>query len=616
MDTVAEEYIEQPVVASPNCAVDSYGSPDGFLIQSSPSACRGCWGCVRYCPPRAIRVNGDHTEVIEEKCVACGLCVTECAHGGHVVRDDTGAVLELLRSGRPVVALLATEFVAALHPMTPAAVEHKLESMGFHAVESTFLGEELVAEAYERLMTRPNLSLLLRSTCPVAVSWVRKYHPQLVSALAPIVPPYLAQARLIRDLYADDVAIVYVSPCYARKDEIAEDQFHGAIDVAIDFLELKRLMESGRVPEVPVLSASGGSQRPLPLKEVSLIDGFPRQALAARSMTDSDVVAARGLRQLEQLLCAVERGETAPLMIDMLNCEGCVDGPAVNPGMSVFAKRNIVTAQQESNASSLVGGRAILRYLPPVELRHSFTPDPVSVPVPTEDELDALLAEGEFMSRDELIDCGACGYPTCVEHAIAIHQGNSTWEMCFPLQRTRFEREGNRLRENATIDSLTGLWNRRVFNERLADEAARLRRYGTAVSLLMIDLDDFKSINDRYGHMVGDRVLAAVGTLLRESIRETDIPVRYGGDEFALILPGVDKTAAYAVAEKVRGVVRELRVGVKPEGNGTFVSIAVSIGVASAGSTCTDSLELLEAADGALYRAKEAGRDRVMLAPG
>ncbi|MDA3937547.1 MAG: diguanylate cyclase, partial [Actinomycetota bacterium] len=287
-------------------------------------------------------------------------------------------------------------------------------------------------------------------------------------------------------------------------------------------------------------------------------------------------------------------------------------GPAVNPGLSVFAKRNIVTA----GASTVVGGRTLLRYLPAVEMRRSFTSDPVVVPTPTDSEIDEVLAEGEFSSRDGVIDCGACGYSTCVEHAVAIHQGSSTWEMCFPLQRTLLEREGDRLREHATIDPLTGLWNRRVFNERLADEVARLRRYGSAVSLLMIDLDDFKSVNDRYGHVVGDHVLSAVGALLGETIRETDIPVRYGGDEFALILPGVDKTAAYAVAEKVRSAVRELRVGIAPTGNGSHVSIAVSIGVASAGLTCSDTVELLEAADGALYRAKESGRDRVMIAPG
>ncbi|MDA3936761.1 MAG: hypothetical protein PF636_07880, partial [Actinomycetota bacterium] len=247
------------------------------------------------------------------------------------MRDDTGRVSDLLASDIPVVVLLATEFVAALHPMTPIDIERRLESLGFHSVESTFLGEELVAEAYERLLTHTDLPLLLRSTCPVVVSWVRKYHPMLVSALAPIVPPYLAQARLIRDLYPREISIVYVSPCYARKDEVHQEQFDGAIDVAIDFLELKKLMESPRVPMIPVVSADHGSQRPQPLKEVSLIDGFPRQVLAARTMTDRDVVAVRGLRELDQLLCAVEKGETAPLVVDMLNCEGCLDGPAVNP---------------------------------------------------------------------------------------------------------------------------------------------------------------------------------------------------------------------------------------------------------------------------------------------
>ena len=209
----------------------------------------------------------------------------------------------------------------------------------------------------------PARSRYLRSTCPVTVEWVRRYHPVLVQALAPIVPPYVAQARLVRELYPPDTAVVYVSPCYARKDECFDPQFEGAVDVAIDFGELRALIESARAAEGKKRETSGtqgGTRRPAPIKELSLTDGFPRDLMSSRSAIDTDVTVIRGLRAVDSALYSVEHGESGPVIIDMLMCEGCIDGPTVNPGMSLSSKRNIEAAERDAQARSVVSSRALL----------------------------------------------------------------------------------------------------------------------------------------------------------------------------------------------------------------------------------------------------------------
>jgi diguanylate cyclase (GGDEF)-like protein len=589
----------------------------GHLIGSDKQACVECWGCVRYCPAKAIRVVDRHSEVIDEKCVACGLCVSECGHSGHCVRDDTPAVRELLASSRPVVAVLASEFVAALHPMRPVEIERALEALGFYAVESTVLGEEMVALAYANLCKRAGAFPVLRSTCPVTVEWVKRYHPALVQALAPIVPPYVAQARLVREVYPDDVAVVYVSPCFARKDECFDPQFEGAVDVAIDFDELRALIEEGRSAEDRTRGNGGqpgGTRRPSPIKELSLTDGFPRDLLASRSALDNDVTVIRGLRAVDGALYSIEHGEAGPLIGDMLMCEGCIDGPTVNPGMSLSAKRNVEAAERDAHARSVVSSRALLRHLPDVELVRAFKPRPVAVRTPGKAETDRILAEGGFESREATIDCGACGYESCVEHAVAIYQGNSTWDLCFPLQRRLLESKVRQLEEHRTLDELTGLWNRRVFAERLVDEMARFDRYETPVSLLMLDVDRFRSIEQRHGERAGGEVLEGIAKHLRALLRACDLPSRYDADRFAIILPGIRKTGAFAVAEKLRTALAALQPPVTADGYTHRVPVTVSVGVASAGPSVTDAGALIEAADGALYQAKESGRDQVRLA--
>lgn len=585
----------------------------GPLIGHRKATCTECWGCVRVCPVRAIRVVDGRSEVIQEKCVACGLCVGECGSAAHQVRDDTPAVWDLLSSRRTVVALLASEFIAAMHPMTPLAVERALAGLGFASVETAALGEEIVAMEYQRAYAREASLFLIRSTCPVVVEFVRKYHPALAPALAPIVPPYVAQARLIRSLYGDDVAIVYVSPCYARKDEVYDEEFAGAVDVAIDFTELKRMIAQNERSAQRSISHVSTTVRPRILKEVSLTDGFPRETIDGCFPGDGEVQVVRGLPALDRLLRALAAGDTAPALIDALNCEGCIDGPAVNPGMSLFAKRNVDRASRSAVGVATVSTKTLVEVLPKVDLVRSFRPSPVHVPRPSPAAVDALLAEAGFTSRADTPDCGACGYPTCVEHAEAIFRGESSWEMCFPLQRRRLRSAEEAVRALVTVDEGTGVWNARAFDERVGLEVARFVRYGAPLSLVLLDIDGFGAVNDLVGERGGDAILRQLAELLSQNVRSTDMVARVRGDQFAVLLPGVGKTAAFAAAEKLRTLIREHRF--EAEGYTGDVRLTACAGIAAAHSGTIDGDDLVEAAERALQAAALEGPDRVRIAP-
>lgn len=180
-------------------------------------------------------------------------------------------------------------------------------------------------------------------------------------------------------------------------------------------------------------------------------------------------------------------------------------------------------------------------------------------------------------------------------------------------------REANaKLAERSLTDSLTGLRNRRFFDERLPEEFRRAQRYGDHLSLIMVDLDHFKSVNDRHGHQVGDVVLREAGALIRDSIRDPDICSRYGGEEFAVILPKTHLSGALAVAERVWKALAGKEYVVRgPSGSPDRVHVTASLGVAFYPSREVTSAELLVAtADRALYDAKAKGRNRVVVVQG
>ncbi|MCH7834979.1 MAG: GGDEF domain-containing protein, partial [Proteobacteria bacterium] len=168
--------------------------------------------------------------------------------------------------------------------------------------------------------------------------------------------------------------------------------------------------------------------------------------------------------------------------------------------------------------------------------------------------------------------------------------------------------ELRKFERHATTDALTGLGNRHSMAESFPREIARCKQNELPISLIMIDVDDFKKFNDMFGHIAGDRVLSAVARILRTQFRSRDVLIRYGGDEFAILLPQVDADAAFVVADRVRVCVS----GDTADGSDSLIRIPVKISLGVAGLAENGTLdELIRTADAALYRAKRAGRDTV-----
>ncbi len=173
----------------------------------------------------------------------------------------------------------------------------------------------------------------------------------------------------------------------------------------------------------------------------------------------------------------------------------------------------------------------------------------------------------------------------------------------------RTKRLQDLLVEHARIDPLTGLWNRRALTDRLGQEFANIRRNGGSVAFVMADIDHFKRVNDTYGHRIGDEVIIRVAEVLIEQCRQSDLPVRYGGEEFSVLLPDEPLESAVAMAERCRKEIEKICVNFADQ----EVRVTASFGVSdSSGANSPEAL--IESADAALYQAKNSGRNRVVAA--
>jgi diguanylate cyclase (GGDEF)-like protein len=182
------------------------------------------------------------------------------------------------------------------------------------------------------------------------------------------------------------------------------------------------------------------------------------------------------------------------------------------------------------------------------------------------------------------------------------------------FQSRELKKKKARIEELAMFDQLTGLYERHELDKRLKEEYDRARRQEESFSVQMIDLDNFKEINDTYGHDVGDEVLETMGTILEDvvenKLRSSDVAGRYGGEEFCIMLPTADQGGAVSVAERVREDLRDTRFD---SDDGETFQVTCSIGVAELTPDVHDPEQLVRRADQALYEAKESGRDQVKL---
>ncbi|CAN5316740.1 hypothetical protein BH20ACI2_BH20ACI2_14570 [soil metagenome] len=177
-------------------------------------------------------------------------------------------------------------------------------------------------------------------------------------------------------------------------------------------------------------------------------------------------------------------------------------------------------------------------------------------------------------------------------------------QLAVAIDRAELKEIAGQFEQLSVTDALTGLLNRRYMVERLMEETKRSNRHGYPMSFMMLDVDEFKSYNDNFGHPAGDEALKLVGNVMRETLRGADVAARFGGEEFAILLPQTTSDEARTIAERIRANVEQAKFPKRP--------VTISIGVASCSAELCRDADLISAADKALYRAKRGGRNRVL----
>ena len=406
------------------------------IITTNPALCHDCYRCVRNCNVKAIRVKDGQAQIVPELCIVCGTCVRVCPQNAKGVRATKQDVLAAIAAGRRVVASVAPSAPACFDITSFSQMEAALKSLGFHAAEETAVGAEIVALAHrEYLEKAPEKRPVITSSCPVVVNLIEQYYPDLIGHLAPIVSPMIAHGRLLAKKYGPEAYIVFIGPCIAKKQESMEDEFSGAIHAAMTFHGLQTwLAEAGVVWTLP----EGQEEAPDPEKArlFPIEGGLIGTARMNTDILGKGMIVASGLDACQDTLSDIRTGVLQTDLVELMACKGgCVNGPrlAGNTGGVSLARQRIL----EFHSGRQPGIQIPREEWPPLERTLKDRMEPVQEF--SEEQIREVLHRVNKYTPDDELNCGACGYSSCREKAVATLRGMAEVTMCIPYMRRRSE---------------------------------------------------------------------------------------------------------------------------------------------------------------------------------
>ncbi|MDI6799747.1 MAG: [Fe-Fe] hydrogenase large subunit C-terminal domain-containing protein [Actinomycetota bacterium] len=586
------------------------------LIETDPKNCVACLSCLRACPVNCIAVRGNLLEINHLSCIYCGRCLSACPRGALKAKGSIKRLRRLLKEKDKVAAILAPEYLAAFYPYGSTEVAAGLIKLGFEVVEGTLLGEEVVAAEYERLLAEADGMALIRSTCPVVVSLIEKHHPDLIAHLAPVVSPMIAAGRLVKAIKKNH-ATVYITPCIAHKAERRDPSLKNSIDLVITFDELKVIFQEEEI-DLSELSVAKIDPIERIFRVKSMPGGLPKDVLKRENFTSTAFRVADDIYETKRYVKAAEVTFKGLGFLDARACSGCLNSPVFKVDRDDLLRltqlKSLIKRAylKERKKIAWPDPTEVISKLPWIMRKRVFTEREALAPyLVGEDHDEVLIRAGLLDEEFGAIDCSCCGYDSCRELFAAVDIGLASLDNCYMhrTKRTPGWREDSF--DSGRRDYLTGLLERESLLEQLEFELKRSNRYGFDLSLIAIDLDHFTLINEAYGRIYSDEILKEVAKGLGGDLRSSDIAAREGEDNFILVLPGTNKTRAFALAEKLRKKIEGSRFVY-----GNFrIPVTVSMGVASNAPGQGSSAKILDLARAALIRAKEEGRNVVYLAP-
>lgn len=401
------------------------------IIFTEKQNCRDCYKCLRRCPVRAVRIHEGHAQVDWARCLGCGSCLRVCPQKAIRLASAVGDVKSMLDNGEFLVASITPQLNNSLKYESQADLAAMLSKIGFSVVEELYPAIHLLAREYQALLESTS-EPLIASLCPSIVKLMEKYFPNRLSHTAKLVSPPIVHARMLKARIPPPqnrrVRVIHLTTCPSMKQELFRPGNEESIDGVLTVGELEEWFAAEGVTPGERRIEWGYSSR----TDNELCDSliFMAEYYGARRIRTNDL--AQSLEFLELFPYNMRNFRIA----DLRACtEICPYSLAVGAGSQVVrAGKPMILYENEGQDGECESAMEWSRKNTIIYTRE-FIADPLRAPVPSEDEIREILARIGIYREEDENDCGACGYNTCREKAVAVYQGMAEIEMCMPYMK-------------------------------------------------------------------------------------------------------------------------------------------------------------------------------------
>ena len=405
------------------------------ILQFHTANCKNCYKCIRNCPVKAIRVQNQQAQIIEEQCVLCERCTSVCPQHAKVEHNDIPDIQKEIAAGKKVIASVHPAYLFRYGWNSIHSLEKCLQKIGFWKVFDAAQGAFMMKEKYTQFLEiQQQKKLVISSNCPVIVRMIEKKYPRIKEYLAPVYSMMQMHTEYLKEQYPEAI-LVYVSPCISVMSELNEPQAH--MDYVITFRELSNWMN-----DVPENYLEECEKKEIYLSRMTAVAGGLIQTMIP--VAGQKYLSVDGIDQCKEILRELQTGGYENYFIEMNACKnGCIGGP-----YSQKREKKLLDALIGIRESSMENGQPDYQRdyhieIPEVPERKFVQEEIYPGKTVTKEQIIHVLQEmGKYTKEDEL-NCGACGYDTCREKAVAVIQGKAEVSMCIPYMREKQEDYAN-----------------------------------------------------------------------------------------------------------------------------------------------------------------------------
>lgn len=496
--------------------------------------CIGCNRCISACPvltANQVIEEGGHTKIAVngEQCIVCGSCFDECEHDARAYKDDTERFFRDLQKGEQISILLAPAFLAN-YPNEYKSVLGGLKKLGVNRIISVSFGADITTWAYINYITTNQFTGGISQPCPAVVNYIEHYVPELIPKLVPVHSPMMCTAVYARKYLGITDKLAFISPCIAKKQEIDDPNTNGFVNYNVTFQQLMKYIKKNKIsgPDCTDEIEYGlGSIYPMPGGLKENVFWFCGQDLFIRQMEGERHI----YRYLDKYKERVAAHKELPFMVDALNCSGgCIYGTGIEPEKeqsedTLYELQKILAHSKRTTKNNPFSERLTPKQrrkllnksfakLDIKDFMRNYTDKSASVVInqPDADELNDIFASmNKNTIASQHVNCGACGYNSCKEMAIAIYNHTNQKESCIHYVKDLAEEEkqlaqsaAQEISEAHKADKRKNHTIREVIEEvnedfsgldsslnQMATENSNTAKESTAISSHMIEVNEF-----------------------------------------------------------------------------------------------------------------------------